>query len=128
MTVVMLDPSMIIQASLEGTQELEVGGKTVQVDLAGNHRRAAGAEILLFGPDKHSEGPGVLAQISRFAVTGHCAELGGRIMLRVSCPRPSKGTRGDAPASSPSPPSPAPDPHNSGGGGPMSDLRRNLNR
>ena len=80
---------------MEGQVELEVGGKTVKVDLAGDYKQAAGTEILLFGPEKHDEGPGVLAQISRVAMTGHCAELGGRVMLRVSWPRPSGGTLGE---------------------------------
>ncbi|MFE3144392.1 DUF6004 family protein [Streptomyces scopuliridis] len=91
----MVDPSMIMQVALEGRLGLEVGGKTVKVDLAGDYRQAAGAEILLFGPEKHSEGSGVQAQLARLAVVGHCAELGGRVMLRVSWPRPSGGTLGD---------------------------------
>ncbi|TQF05940.1 hypothetical protein E6W39_31585 [Kitasatospora acidiphila] len=91
---IMVDPSLIMQTTLEGTLELEVGGKTVRVDLAGDHNLAAGAEILLFGPDKHDEGAGVKAQLARLAVTGQCAELGGRVMLRVSWSRPSGGTLG----------------------------------
>lgn len=91
----LVDPSMIMQVSLEGQAEIEVGGRSVKVDLEGDYTKAAGTEILLFGPEKHDEGAGVLAQISRIAVTGHCAELGGRVMLRVSWPRPSGGTLGD---------------------------------
>jgi hypothetical protein len=53
----LVDPSMIMQTSIEGQIELEVGGRTVRVDLAGDYRKAAGAEILLFGPDKHEDGP-----------------------------------------------------------------------
>nr|WP_233290546.1 DUF6004 family protein [Kitasatospora sp. MBT66] len=94
-TVVMFNPTMIIQSSLEGRLELEVGGKSVRVDLVGDRGLAAGVEILLFGPDEHNEGPGVRARISRLALTGHCTELGGRIMLRVSWPRPSTGTLGN---------------------------------
>lgn len=89
------DPSMIMQASLEGQIELEVNGKTARVELAGDYRNAAGAEILLFGPEKHDDGAGVLAQISRVAVVGECAELGGRVMLRVSWPRVSGGALGE---------------------------------
>ncbi|MDX8034130.1 DUF6004 family protein [Lentzea sp. BCCO 10_0856] len=91
----LVDPSMIMQVSLEGRVELEVGGKTVRVDLAGDHKKAAGTEILLFGPEKHAEGNGVLAQLARVAVTGHCEELGGRVMLRASWPRVSGGTLGE---------------------------------
>lgn len=91
----LVDPSMIMQVSLEGEAEVEVGGKTVRIDLAGDYKQAAGTEILLFGPEKHDEGAGVLAQISRVAVVGECAELGGRVMLRVSWPRPSGGTLGE---------------------------------
>jgi Family of unknown function (DUF6004) len=91
----LVDPSLIMQVSLEGRIELEVGGRTVGVDLAGDYRSAAGAELLLFGPDKHGEGPGVLAQLARVAITGYCAELGGRVMLRASWPRVSGGTLGD---------------------------------
>ncbi|ATY12028.1 hypothetical protein CU254_17320 [Amycolatopsis sp. AA4] len=91
----LVDPSMIMQVSLEGQATLEVGGKEVKIDLAGDYKKAAGSEILLFGPDKHDQGTGVLAQISRIAVTGRCAELGGRVMLRVSWPKPSGGTLGE---------------------------------
>lgn len=91
----LVDPSLIMQVSLEGQITLEVGGRTVTVDLYGDYRKAAGAEILLFGPEKHDEGRGVLAQLARVAVTGHCAELGGRVMLRASWPRVSGGTLGD---------------------------------
>jgi len=91
----LVDPSMIMQVSLEGQVALEVGGKTVKVDLAGDYRKAAGVEVLLFGPEKHSQGAGVLAQLSRVAVVGECPELGGRVMLRASWPRPSGGTLGE---------------------------------
>lgn len=91
----LVDPSMIMQVSLEGAVEVEVNGKTVRVDLAGDYRKAAGAELLLFAPDKHGDGPGVKAQLSRTAAVGYCAELGGRVMLRVSWPRVSGGTLGE---------------------------------
>ena len=91
----LVDPSMIIQTSTEGQLQLEVNGRTVKVDVVGDHKLAAGAEILLFGPDKHDEGPGVLAQLARVAMVGECAELGGRIMLRASWARPSRGTLGE---------------------------------
>jgi hypothetical protein len=91
----LVDPSMIMQTSLEGAIELQVGGKTVRIDLAGDYHQAAGAEILLFGPDKHGDGPGVLAQLARVAVVGECAELGGRVMLRASWPRVSGGSLGE---------------------------------
>lgn len=91
----LVDPSMIMQTSLEGAIEVEVGGKTVKIDLAGDYQQAAGAEVLLFGPDKHTDGPGVLAQLARVAVVGECAELGGRVMLRASWPRVSGGTLGE---------------------------------
>ncbi|MFF4948483.1 DUF6004 family protein [Streptomyces chattanoogensis] len=91
----MVDPSMIMQVSLEGTLQLEVAGKTVKVEVAGDHRNAAGAEILLFGPEKHVDGSGVQARLARLAVVGNCAELGGRVMLRVSWSRPSSGTLGE---------------------------------
>jgi hypothetical protein len=91
----LVDPSMIMQTSIEGQIEVETGGRTVRVDLTGDYRQAAGAEILLFGPDKHEDGSGVLAQLARLAVVGECAELGGRVMLRASWPRVSGGTLGD---------------------------------
>lgn len=90
----LVDPSMIMQVSLEGQIQLEINGKTVRVDLAGDYRQAAGTEILLFGPDKHDDGAGVLAQMARVAVVGQCPELGGRIMLRASWPRVSGGSLG----------------------------------
>ncbi|MFF0555474.1 DUF6004 family protein [Streptomyces sp. NPDC004266] len=90
----MFDPSLIVQARLEGSLTLAVNGRTVKVDVAGDNRLAAGAEILLFGPDKHGEGSGVQARLSRLAVVGECAELGGRIMLRTAWARPSGGTFG----------------------------------
>ncbi|GAA3030348.1 DUF6004 family protein [Actinokineospora globicatena] len=91
----LVDPSMIIQTSTEATLTLEVGGRTVRVDLSGNHGLAAGLEILLFGPEKHDEGVGVLAQLARVALVGECPELGGRIMLRASWPKPSGGSLGE---------------------------------
>ncbi|MGV9309726.1 DUF6004 family protein [Nonomuraea sp. NPDC003727] len=91
----LVDPSLIMQVSVEGAIEVEVGGKTERVELAGDHAKAAGAEILLFGPDKHGEGTGVLAQLARAALVGHCPALGGRVMLRASWSRPSGGTLGE---------------------------------
>ncbi|MGW8767548.1 DUF6004 family protein [Streptomyces sp. NPDC055815] len=90
----LFDPSLIMQATIEGSLTLEVGGTTVKVDLSGDRNLAAGAEILLFGPDKHDEGTGVRAQLSRLAVAGECAALGGRIMLRTAWARPSRGAFG----------------------------------
>lgn len=91
----LVDPSMIMQISVEGRVTVEVGGRTETVELSGDYRKAAGAEILLFGPDKHGDGPGVQAQLARVALTGHSSLLGGRIMLRASWPRPSAGTLGE---------------------------------
>lgn len=91
----LVDPSMIMQVSLEGQVEVEVNGKTERIELAGDYRKAAGAEILLFGPEKHKEGAGVLAQFSRVALVGNSPALGGRVMLRASWPRVSGGTLGE---------------------------------
>jgi uncharacterized protein DUF6004 len=91
----LVDPSMIMQVSVEGQIEIEVNGITERIELAGDYRKAAGTEILLFAPDKHRDGPGVLAQMARVALTGHSAALGGRVMLRASWPRPSGGTLGE---------------------------------
>jgi hypothetical protein len=91
----LVDPSMIMQVSMEGQIEVEVNGKTAKIDLAGDYRKAGGAEVLLFGPDKHADGPGVLAQLARVAMVGHSDALGGRVMLRASWPRVSGGTLGD---------------------------------
>ncbi|MEV5569999.1 DUF6004 family protein [Spirillospora sp. NPDC052269] len=91
----LVDPSMIMQVSMEGSVTIEKDGRTETVDLAGDYRKAAGTEILLFGPDKHDEGTGVLAQMARVAMSGQSDLLGGRVMLRASWPRPSGGTLGD---------------------------------
>jgi hypothetical protein len=91
----LVDPSLIVQASMEGQIELDVHGKSVRIDVAGEYEKAAGAEILLFGPDKHHDGAGVLAQLARVALVGHCPQLGGRVMLRASWPRVSGGTFGE---------------------------------
>jgi hypothetical protein len=90
----LVDPSMIMQVSMEGEIEIETGGKTEVISLAGDYKKAAGTEILLFGPDKH-DGSGVLAQMARIALTGSNDTLGGRVMLRASWPRPSGGTLGE---------------------------------
>jgi hypothetical protein len=90
----LVDPSMIMQVSMEGDIEVEVDGKTERIELAGDYTKAAGTEILLFGPEKH-DGAGVLAQMARVAMVGHSDALGGRVMLRASWPRPSGGTIGD---------------------------------
>jgi len=91
----LVDPSIIIQASMEGTVKLEVNGKTEQVELAGFYPQAAGAEILLFGPEKHAGSRGVLAQLARVAMVGNSPALGGRVMLRVSFFAVSGGTLGE---------------------------------
>ncbi|MGW2681469.1 DUF6004 family protein [Streptomyces sp. NPDC001436] len=93
-TTMLVDPSLIMQSTLEGSLTLALDGKTVKVDLAGNRALAGGAEILLFGPEKHDKGNGVQAQLSRLAVVGDCPELGGRVMLRASWARPSEGAYG----------------------------------
>jgi hypothetical protein len=90
----LVDPSMIMQVSLEGQVTVETDGRTETIELAGDYRKAAGTEILLFGPDKH-DGPGVLAQMSRVAMVGQSSALGGRVMLRASWARPSGGTLGE---------------------------------
>ncbi len=90
----LVDPSMIMQVSMEGQVTIEVDGRTETIELAGDYRKAAGTEILLFGPDKH-DGRGVLAQLARVAMIGHSDALGGRVMLRASWPRPSGGTLGE---------------------------------
>lgn len=91
----LVDPSIIMQASMEGRIQLEVNGKTENIELAGGYPEAAGAEVLLFGPDKHHRGPGVLAQLARVAMVGNSPALGGRVMLRASFFSVSGGTLGD---------------------------------
>jgi len=91
----LVDPSLIIQSTMAGRISLEVDGATEQVELAGDHKLAAGAEILLFEPEKHGDGDGVLAQLARLALVGECAALGGRVMVRVSFFKPSGGTVGE---------------------------------
>jgi len=91
----LVDPSIIVQTTMEGRLAVEVGGKTEQIEITGSHSLAGGAEILLFGPEKHGEGSGVLAQLARVAMVGECPALGGRVMLRVSFFKPSGGTLGE---------------------------------
>jgi hypothetical protein len=91
----LVDPSMILQSTTEGSISLELGGQTIQVELAGDHKLAAGSEILLFDATKHDQGAGILAQLARVAMVGYCESLGGRIMLRASFFRVSGGTVGD---------------------------------
>jgi hypothetical protein len=91
----LVDPSIIIQASMDGAIKVEVGGRTETVELAGSHTQAAGAEVLLFGPEKHHGGSGIKAQLARIAMVGNCTALGGRVMLRASFFAVSGGTLGD---------------------------------
>lgn len=91
----LVDPSIIVQSTVEGQLTVEVDGQTRRIDIAGEHKLAAGAEILLFGPEKHGDGNGVLAQMARIAMVGDCAELGGRVMLRASFFNISGGTLGE---------------------------------
>ncbi len=91
----LVDPSLIMQISVEGKVSVDIGGKTETIELSGDYGKAAGAEILLFGPEKHDDGQGVLAQLARVALSGHSKALGGRVMLRVSWPKPSGGTLGE---------------------------------
>ena len=80
---------------MEGTIKVEASGRTETVELAGSHPLAAGAEVLLFGPEKHHGGSGVKAQLARVAMIGDSAALGGRVMLRASFFAVSGGTLGD---------------------------------
>lgn len=91
----LVDPSIIIQASMESRATIEVDGKTEEIELTGSYPLAAGAEILLFGPEKHDRGSGVLAQLARVAMTGNSRLLGGRVMLRASFFAVSGGVLGD---------------------------------
>jgi hypothetical protein len=91
----LVDPSIIIQASTEATIRVDVNGKTETIELAGQHPQAAGTEILLFGPDKHHGGSGIKAQLARVAMVGNSAGLGGRVMLRASFFAVSGGTLGE---------------------------------
>jgi len=91
----LVDPSIIIQASMEGSIKLEVNGRTETIDLVGSHPQAAGAEILLFGPEKHHDGAGIQAQLARVAMMGNSPALGGRVMLRASFFSVSGGTLGE---------------------------------
>ena len=91
----LVDPSIIIQASMEGRIQLELNGKTESIELAGAYPQAAGAEVLLFGPEKHDQGAGVLAQLARVAMVGESPGLGGRVMLRASFFAVSGGTLGE---------------------------------
>lgn len=91
----LVDPSLIIQSTMSGRATVEVNGSTEEIELAGDHKLAGGAEILLFEPEKHGEGDGVLAQLARLALVGESAALGGRVMVRVSFFQPSGGTVGE---------------------------------
>jgi hypothetical protein len=91
----LVDPSMIIQSTVEGTIGIEVNGRSEKVEIFGDHRLAAGTEILLFGPDKHGERAGTLSQLARVALVGNCEALGGRVMLRASFFKPSGGSIGE---------------------------------
>jgi hypothetical protein len=91
----LVDPSLIIQSTMAGRISLDFDGATEQVELAGDHKLAAGAEILVFEPEKHGDGDGVLAQLARLALVGECDALGGRVMVRVSFFKPSGGTLGE---------------------------------
>lgn len=91
----LVDPSLIIQSTTAGRMSLEVNGATEHIELAGDHKLAAGAEILLFEPEKHGDRDGIVAQLARLAVLGECAALGGRVMVRVSFFNPSSGTVGE---------------------------------
>jgi len=91
----LVDPSLIIQSTAEGRIGIEVDGRIHTVEIFGEHRLAAGTEILLFGPEKHGEGVGTLSQLARVAMVGNCEALGGRIMLRASFFKVSGGSIGE---------------------------------
>jgi hypothetical protein len=91
----LVDPSLIIQSTMAGSARLEINGATEHVELVGDHKLAAGAELLVFEPDKHVEGDGVIAQLARLALVGECSALGGRVMFRVSFFTTSGGTVGE---------------------------------
>jgi uncharacterized protein DUF6004 len=91
----LVDPSMIIQSTVTGQVSVEVAGQTEHIEISGEHKLAAGAEILLFAPDKHAKGAGIQAQLARLALVGQSKALGGRIMLRASFFRVSGGGLGE---------------------------------
>ncbi len=91
----LVDPSRIIQSTVEGRFAIEIDGRTETVEIFGDHHLAAGSEILLFSPDKHGEGEGTLSQLARVAMVGNCEALGGRVMLRVSFFKISGGAYGE---------------------------------
>lgn len=94
-TSMLVDPSIIIQASAQSRIKVEVNGRTEEIELTGAYPVAAGAEILLFGPEKHDRGSGVLAQLARVALVGDSPGLGGRVMLRASFFAVSGGQLGE---------------------------------
>ncbi len=91
----LVDPSLIVQSSTTGRVEIEVNGVTEEIEVHGDHKLAAGAEILLFEPEKHGDGDGVVAQLARLALVGESDALGGRVMVRVSFFQPSGGSVGE---------------------------------
>ncbi|MEM5584739.1 MULTISPECIES: DUF6004 family protein [unclassified Roseibium] len=91
----LVDPSLIIQSSAEARVELEIDGQTEVLQLFGDHKLAAGTEILLFAPEKHKGKDGIQAQLARVAMSGESKLLGGRVMLRVSFFKVSGGAYGE---------------------------------
>jgi len=91
----LVDPSLIVQSTTTGRIKLEVDGVTEEIEVYGDHKLAAGAEILLFEPEKHGDGQGVVAQLARLALVGESDALGGRVMVRVSFFQPSGGSVGE---------------------------------
>lgn len=94
-TSMLVDPSIIIQASAQSRIKVEVNGRTEEIELTGAYPVAAGVEILLYGPEKHKGGSGVLAQLARVALVGNSSALGGRVMLRASFFAVSGGQLGE---------------------------------
>jgi hypothetical protein len=91
----LVDPSLIIQSSADATVSLEIDGRTETIQIHGDHKLAAGAEILLFDREKHGGADGVQAQLARIAMVGESKVLGGRAMLRVSFFKVSGGAFGE---------------------------------
>lgn len=93
-TSLLTRPTHVLQSSAEGAVVVRVGSETEHVNLHGDHRLAAGVELLVYDAEWHRRDDSVQVQLARMALVGESALLGGRVMLRSSFFRVSHGPLG----------------------------------
>jgi hypothetical protein len=88
------NPNYIVQASASAEASIDFGDSVETVELDGDHRKAAGLELLYYEPDRHRLDEAIRVQLARLALCGRSEVLRDRFMLRVGFAQVSHGFMG----------------------------------